>query len=151
MQCLYPCLLLPWAKEKYLYCKKKKKKKFKILKCVEVLQTYITLVKLNKSNIAQLKMSLMSMKCFFNPAMIHKSSRLRIPSHSEVQAELAKRCGFTSLTKDLMKVSASCRCFSVGGRVCRGGVSFDRALVSHFPVLVSRRPHYENEWGGLED
>lgn len=62
---------------------------FKILKCVEVLQTYITLVKLNKSNIAQLKMSLMSMKCFFNPAMIHKSSRLRIPSHSEVQAELA--------------------------------------------------------------
>lgn len=66
-----------------------KKKKFKILKCVEVLQTYITLVKLNKSNIAQLKMSLMSMKCFFNPAMIHKSSRLRIPSHSEVQAELA--------------------------------------------------------------
>lgn len=118
---------------------------------MEVLQTYITLVKLNKSNIAQLKMSLMSVKCFFNPARVRKSSRLRIPSHSEVQAELAKRCGFTSLTKDLMKVSASCGCFSVGSRVCWGGVSFDRALVSHFPVLVSSRPHYENEWGGLED
>lgn len=59
--------VIAMGKRKVSVLQKKKKFFFKF-KNVWKSYKHITLAKLNKSNIAKLKMGLVSMKCFFNPA-----------------------------------------------------------------------------------